>query len=133
MVLGIRCAYKWNIEPLKAVLLEFIWAGQRRTLAEGASSMTLEHLKDIPSFANDLVGYLACDEWKDTAVWAPLRKSLGSMNLVIMDFTCRRCGVRVYWKSKNEGEGLVLDPFTLGASCGWCRDCGKLDMIPWRK
>lgn len=132
MVLGIRFAYKWDIEPLKAVLLEFIWAGKRHTLAKGMSSMTLEHLKDAPSFATDLVGYLACKKWRDTAVWAPSRKTSGSMDSASMTSTCRRCGVRVSWETTEDAEGLIRDPFHLGPNFGWCRDCGKLDMIPWR-
>lgn len=127
MISGIQGAYKWNIGGLKAVLVEFVWAGRRCTLDASTVSTTLDHLKDTPAFVADLLAFFASNTPKKTAVWAPHR------NWNTWPAICQRCGTKIFWENKNEEAGQVRDPFGPDTHGGWCRDCGKLDMIPWRK
>lgn len=127
MILGIRGAYRWNIEGLKAMLVEFIWAGRRYTLDASIVSTTLDQLKDTPAFVADLLAFLASNWSMKTAVWAPHR------SWTTWTATCRRCGTEIFWENNDEEEGQVRDPFGFDNHRGWCRDCGKLDMIPWRE
>lgn len=126
MILGIRSAYRWNIECLKAVLVEFIWAGRHHILYPSTMPTTLDHLKDTPGFLADLLVLFASSSWSKTAVWAP-RGSRRTWTT-----TCRICGTEISWKRNEKDEGQIFDPFAFGDGSGWCRDCGKLDLIPWR-
>lgn len=131
MMLGIQNAYRWNIEGLKAVLLEFIWAGRRYTLDASIVSTTLDHLKDTPAFVANLLAFFSHNSSATTAVWAPNR--VGRTFERIWTTTCRRCGTEISWKTSKEAEGQIRDPFGFDGRLRWCRDCGKLDMIPWRE
>lgn len=127
MILGIQGAYRWNIEDLKAVLVEFMWAGRRYILDAQIASTTFDHLKDTPAFVADLLAFFASNSPTETAVWAPHR-SRGAWTA-----TCRRCGTEMSWENDKEAEGQICDPFSFHSLHGWCRDCGELDMIPWRE
>lgn len=135
LISGVRQSYKWNAEPLKAVLMEFLWVGRVWTFQEDAASDLLEHLKDVPDFAKDLLVRYASDDWIRKAVWAPQRSRTAiSMNA---DSACRRCGQPISWKTYSDCKGQVYNPFDLnlftGITTGWCRGCSDLDTIPWRK
>ncbi|KAG6353628.1 hypothetical protein INS49_005336 [Diaporthe citri] len=127
MIIGIRGAYRWNVEGLKAVLVEFTWAGRRCTLDARIVSTTLDHLKDTPAFVADLLAFFASTSSTKSAVWAPHRSGR------TWTATCRRCGTEIFWGNNEQAEGQILDPFGLDGGLGWCRDCGNLDMTPWRE
>lgn len=103
------------------------WAGRRYTLDASIVSTTLDQLKDTPAFVADLLAFLASNWSMRTAVWAPHR------SWTTWTATCRRCGTEIFWSNNDEEEGQVRDPFGFDNHRGWCRDCGKLDMIPWRE
>lgn len=135
VVLGLRCTYKWNIEHLKAVLMEFIWIARTWVLTPILISTLNDHFKDVPAFKDDLLCKYASASWNKTAVWAPR---------ITNDITtdggrfrvCLQCTKTIPRIGSQEREGCVVDPFSLdidrNVTRGWCKDCGKLDMIPWR-
>lgn len=136
VILGIREAYKWNIEDLKKVLMEFMWTGRRWTLRNDLVNITFDGLKDTPTCVTDLLGYYASGPWLTTAVWAPQNEviigdiEVGSPNI------CVGCGKEISWERSDAREVQVLNPFSMDKKSrftrGWCRDCGGLDKIPWR-
>lgn len=133
IVLGIKKAYEWKIEDMKAVLMEFIWVGRRFTLDEPICSTLLICLTDTPGFIGDLLGKYAARPWLKTAVWAPDRpKHSGSIR------ECASCAKKLSWKGHSEETaGQVYDPFSVDHEMdiltrGWCRDCAGGDVIPWR-
>lgn len=138
IVLGIRDAYKWNIEDLKKVLLEFIWNGRNWTLRSDLAGITFDCLKDTPTCVTDLLGYYASGPWLKTAVWAPHSEKTQRKSEADDPYKCARCGKAISWKrSGRPTAGQVVDPFQINKTHkiarGWCRDCGELDMIPWRE
>lgn len=129
LVLGIREAYKWNIEHLKKVLLEFTWAGRNATLRKFMAKITLDHLKDVPNFVTDLIGYYGSAPWLETAVWAPC-KNTSKISGAGSDTECARCEKKISWRRGEYSEGQVWDPFHADGrhiiTRGWCRECGEL-------
>lgn len=136
VVLGIRESYKWSIEDLKKVLMEFMWAGRNWTLCSDLASIVFAGLKDTPSCLTDLLGYYASGPWLKAAVWAPKNKVTHSDIEANSPHTCARCGKEISWERSDGPAGQVVDPFSINQNFkftrGWCRDCGELDMIPWR-
>lgn len=133
---GIREAYKWNIEDLKKVLMEFIWSARFCTLRNGMASITFDCLKDTPTCVTDLLGYYASGPWLSTAVWAPRSEETYHDSEAGSGRKCLRCGKAKSWGDTQAMTGQVMDPFSVNRDCkltrGWCRDCAELDIIPWR-
>lgn len=135
---GIRSAYEWKAEDLKSVLMEFIWVGRRRLLGRKLPAHNsiipsfVDHLNNTSTFMADLLSDFASGPWINTAVWAPKHKWNGG--------TARECGLcakEISWQKFEESVGQVYDPFTVDHTTfeigrGWCRDCMKGDIIPWR-
>lgn len=136
IVLGIREAYKWNIEDLKKVLMEFIWTGRNWTLRSDLANITFDCLKDTPTCVTDLLGYYASRPWLRTAVWAPHTKETDGNIEAGSAYTCVRCAKAISWANYDAAVGQVSHPFLIDRhykiARGWCRDCAQLDTIPWR-
>lgn len=135
-VLGIQEAYKWEARYLKEVLMEFMWAGKWWTLGPRVVPALLNQLKNTPDFMNDLLGQFAARPWITNAVWAPcyFAGSLSNRNN-----TCLLCHKDLILGRKDEPgvAGQIRNPFVQDSAnrdpIGWCKDCGNLGKIPWRK
>ncbi|KAG8158348.1 hypothetical protein KVR01_012109 [Diaporthe batatas] len=134
LISGVRQSYKWNAEHLKAVLMEFLWVGRFDTLRFGGASVLFHHLTDTPKFMDDFLGYYASGNWIPDRVWAVLCRK--EATLQAGQQKCRRCLKHITW-SHEDRNGQIADPFELVrntvVTTGWCRDCSKLDTIPWRE
>lgn len=136
MVLGIREAHNLHVFDLKEVLVEFLWVGRRWTLDPAVAPTVLSHLKDIPDFTTDLISRYATGLWLQDPRWAPFSDT-EIQNRWHSDVTeCARCGKDMSHQTDDEKNGQVYNPFQLDGDVkhgkGWCTDCGRLDMIPWR-
>ncbi|KAH8744486.1 hypothetical protein F5883DRAFT_22557 [Diaporthe sp. PMI_573] len=81
---------------------------------------------------NDLL-LLFCAPWVQDAIWAP--HSTTAMRADLAE-RCARCKKVITWGGESS-RGQVVVPFQLNRdkmfTRGWCRECGELDMIPWRE
>lgn len=136
MVLGIREARKIWDSDLKDVLVEFLWVGRRWTLHPGIAPTILSHLEDITDFATDLISWYGTGLWLQDPHWAPFSKTEIDDHWFYKVPVCARCGKDMSRQTNEEKNGQVYNPFQLDGNVkygkGWCKDCGRLDMIPWR-
>lgn len=136
MVLGIIEAHKLWVFDLKEVLVEFLWVGRRWTLHPAIAPTVLSHLKDIPDFATDLISWYATGIWLQEPHWAPFSRTEIDDHWYFKVPVCARCGKDMSHQTDEEKNGQVYNPFPRDGNVtygkGWCADCGRLDMIPWR-
>lgn len=131
---GICEAYKWNIEPVKKILMEFVWVGRNELLDVHSFFRLQDHLGDVPNFLEDLLNRFAIHQWTKDAVWTPK-----PVRVLCWNGACVRCGKKLVSSSKDSDGaiGQVMDTFNVSVDNGilreWCKDCGAMDMIPWRE
>lgn len=130
---AIKLAYKADLESMKTIFGEFVWAGRWRLL--GGGDCDISFLVDYtPEFIKDVLHNFATKQWLNNPLWAPKRpeKSLAGWH-----WQCAICKVKVASSNTKEAEGQVFDPFTLGEENivrrEWCRKCSGLRTIPWRQ
>lgn len=126
LVLGLLRAYQKHTHELRDVLMEFIWVRRYDTLYPGTLPTILDLFKDEPSFVEDFMGWYATGNWTQATQWAEFKDHSNNIAL-----TCERCGNEMPDRTAEDRKGRILNPFDEDKP-GWCRDCGQLDMIPWR-
>lgn len=134
---GINEAYKWNTEPMKKTLMEFVWVGRRRLLGTGRMGIQAD-LDNSPAFIEDMLRNCAMFPWQEDSDWAPRISSTADL-AVGSHRRCARCNKELAkWSVDNsDADGQVWDPFTVSGDNmilrKWCKDCGAMDMAPWRE
>lgn len=137
LVDGIREAYRWNIEPIKKTMQEFVWAGRRRLLGDSWIGI-LEDLDSTPDFIKDMLRRCTLFPWQTHAIWAPNGSSIAN-DVSRLGFCCLCCDhlLRKSAIDKTQAYGQLRDPFTVSAdnqtTREWCKECTAMDMIPWRQ
>lgn len=131
---GISEAHKWKIEPVKKILMEFVWVGRTELLDARSCIRLQDHLDDVPNFLEDLLNRFAIHKWTKNAVWIPK-----PVHAHRWGGACARCGKKLVQYSKDSvgANGQIMDTFNTSFENGilreWCKDCAALDMIPWRE
>lgn len=134
---GIKEAYKWNTEPIKMILMEFVWMGRRILLASGSVGIQND-LDSTPAFIKDMFQHCArifcsgiCPAWVPDTSKLVLRHPRYD--------TCPRCNKELVKAivGNPDSHGQTWDPFTLSNDNKvlreWCKECSSMDMIPWRE
>lgn len=139
IVNGIEEAYRWNTEPIKKTLMEFVWVGRFRLL--GTPWPGMDDLNNNSIFIKDMLHHCALRPWQEDSAWAP--DPLGVNVAKGWRSTCVRCNTKLAMVSQGaptaaaDADGQVEDPFNKTAENlvlrEWCKKCAAMDMIPWRE
>lgn len=134
---GIEQAYKWNTEPIKMILMEFVWVGRGFLLAGGLTGIQND-LDGTPAFIKDMFHHGAMISLSGSSqTWVP-----NTQRLILRHprhETCPRCNKKlVKLKSGSpDAHGQIWDPFTVSIDNiilrEWCKECSSMNMIPWRE
>lgn len=136
LVDGIHEAYRWNSEPIKKTLMEFVWVGRRGLLGNTWTGIG-DDLDKTPAFVKDMFRHSFGVSWKKSTIWAPITSSLTLSHP--RSPKCARCDkkLRKLTDSEPNASGQVWDPFTVStdnqALREWCKECSAMNMIPWRE